>query len=141
MPDSIDKLSQRLNDGTSYMGSKRFRIFTSNQAGTERIEVTLLDTTTMPLKQLIGLLATKIEEGLWMLPYRGIPARPGVSAFDVVLLDQDDRVLQVIAPYPQPHIEPVKPEPSSALILPLRSQSLLPVEAGDHVQCEPIQAG
>lgn len=121
------------------MGSKRFRILNRDRKDASGIEVTLLDTTTMPLKELVVRLAALVDTGLWLVPYRGIPERSGRFSFDVALLDQNDSVLKVIAPYPQPYVAPLKGEPASALILPRRSRSALPMQTGNRLHCQAIK--
>ncbi len=97
----------------------RFRVYNRARENFLSIEVTVVDTTTQPLKKLIQDLAVKIDSGLWLKPYRGIPAIPGLLApFDLVYLDAEHRILQEVESYPNPNVRPLKAEPASALVLP-----------------------
>jgi hypothetical protein len=97
----------------------RFRVYNRARENFLSIEVTVVDTTTQPLKKLIQDLAVKIDSGLWLKPYRGIPAIPGLLApFDLVYLDAEHRILQEVESYPNPSVRPLKAEPASALVLP-----------------------
>ena len=97
----------------------KFRVYNRARENFLSIEVTVVDTTREPLKKLIQDLAVKIDSGLWLRPYRGIPAIPGLLApFDLVYLDAEHRILQEVESYPSPNVRPLKAEPASALVLP-----------------------
>jgi hypothetical protein len=97
----------------------RYRVNNRARENFLSIEATVVDTTTEPLKKLIQDLAVKVDSGLWLKPYRGIPAIPGLLApFDIIYLDEEHRILQEIESYPSPEVRPLKGEPASALVLP-----------------------
>jgi hypothetical protein len=82
------------------------------------LEVSVVDTTVEPMKELIEDLALNSDTALWLTPYRGIPAAPGMPPFDILYLDEDHRVVQEVESYPSPEVRPLNSRTASALVLP-----------------------
>jgi hypothetical protein len=98
---------------------ERYRVYNKSRENFLSIEVTVVETTTEPLKKLIQDLAVKVDSALWLKPYRGIPAIPGIlPPFDLVYLDEENRILQQVETYPNPEVRPLQAQPASALVLP-----------------------
>ncbi len=98
---------------------ERFRVYNRSRENFLSVEVTLVETTTEPLKKLIQDLAVKVNSALWLKPYRGIPAIPGLlPPFDLIYLDEQYRILQDVESFPNPDIRPLKDQPASAIVLP-----------------------
>jgi hypothetical protein len=70
------------------------------------------------MKELIEDLALNSDAALWLTPYRGIPAAPGMPPFDILYLDEDHRVVQEVESYPSPEVRPLNSRTASALVLP-----------------------
>ncbi|HWA93665.1 MAG TPA: PilZ domain-containing protein [Terracidiphilus sp.] len=83
------------------------------------------------LKSLIEQLAVTADSGLWMTPYRGVPAVRGLSPIDLVYLDEDYRILQLVESYPTAHIEPLTTPASSVIALPAHSIQTSHSQPGD----------
>jgi hypothetical protein len=62
-------------------------------------------------------LSIKADAGLWLTPFRGVPATKGLTPVDLIYLDEDNRVLQAIESFPNHAIEPTREQPASALVL------------------------
>jgi hypothetical protein len=64
------------------------------------LEVSATDLSYAELGKLIGNLALKSGEGLWMAPFRGIPETKISAPLDLVYLDEDCRVIEVVESFP-----------------------------------------
>jgi hypothetical protein len=62
-------------------------------------------------------LSIKADHGLWLMPYRGIPASKGITPVDLVYLDEDFRVIKAVESFPNNAAEPIREQVSSALVL------------------------
>jgi hypothetical protein len=69
------------------------------------------------LKALLENLSVKADAGLWLTPFRGIPATKGLNPVDVIYLDEENHVIQAIESFPNHAVEPPREQPASALIL------------------------
>jgi uncharacterized membrane protein (UPF0127 family) len=79
--------------------------------------VTVADTAAKQLKVLMESLSIKADAGLWLTPFRGVPATKGLTPVDLIYLDEDNRVIQAIESFPNYAIEPTREQPASALVL------------------------
>src|ERR1017187_5474072 len=100
------------------METQKFRVFNRSRERFLSLEVSVVDTTSEPFKMLIEELAVHADIGLWLKPYRGIPAAPGLPPFYLVYLDKDYRVVQEVESYPSPEVKLLNPRTASALVLP-----------------------
>ncbi len=96
---------------------ERFRVYNGSQGNFVSVEVAILDTTAEPLKRLFDFLVNGSETGLWLNPYRGVPNSQGARFFDLVYLDEDNRVAWDVDHYPNPEFTVLEKEPASALLL------------------------
>jgi hypothetical protein len=85
------------------------------------LEVASVDISFAELKTLLGKLALKSGEGLWMTPFRGIPETNMRSPLDLIYLDEDCRVIEVVESFPTFHVTPSSPQAVSVLALPTHS--------------------
>ncbi len=100
------------------MGPQKRRVYNRAREDSLSLAVVVVDTTTESLKRLIDDLAVEDGTGIWLTPYRGIPSAPGLPPFDVVYLDEDQRVAQAVESYPSPEAKPLYAQAASALVLP-----------------------
>lgn len=120
---------------------KRFRVYNRARESFLSIEVTVVDTTSEPLKKLIQDLAGKSDMALWFTPYRGIPAVPGLPPFDLVYLDEDHRVIQEVESYPNPDVKPLSIQPATALVLPAHTMFASRTLCGDQLEFRDVAEG
>ncbi len=114
---------------------ERFRVYNRSRENFLSVEVTVVETTTQPLKKLIQDLAVKVNSALWLKPYRGIPAIPGLlPPFDLIYLDEQYRILQEVESFPSPDIRPLKQQPASALVLPAHTMFASRSLPGDQLE-------
>ncbi len=97
------------------------------------MEVAVFDTTAEPLKRLFDYLVIGSDPGLWLNPYRGIPAMQGAKTFDLVYLDGECRVAERLDKYPNPQFAVLEEEPASALLLPSHTVFASQIRAGDQL--------
>lgn len=116
------------------METKRFRVFNRTRQSLLDLDVPVVDTTSEPYKKLIEGLAIQADIGLWLKPYRGIPAWPGFPPFDLVYLDQNCRVVQEVEPYPSPKAKPFNSRTASALVLPAHTIFASQISPGDQLE-------
>jgi hypothetical protein len=116
------------------METQKFRVFNRSRERFLSLEVSVVDTTSEPFKMLIEELAVHADIGLWLKPYRGIPAAPGLPPFYLVYLDKDYRVVQEVESYPSPEVKPLNPRTASALVLPARTIFASQTLPGDQLE-------
>src|ERR1035441_5527703 len=116
------------------MGPRKRRVYNRAREDSLSLDVVVVDTTAEPLKKLIEDLAVEGGTGIWLTPYRGIPSAPRLPPFDVVYLDEDQRVAQAMESYPNPEIKPLNAQAASALVLPARTVFASQALTGDQLQ-------
>jgi hypothetical protein len=116
------------------MGPKKRRVYNRAREGSLSLDVVVVDTTAEPLKKLIEDLAIEGGIGIWLTPYRGIPSAPGLPPFDVLYLDEDQRVAQEVESYPSPDVKPLNAQAASALVLPARTLFASQALTGDQLE-------
>ena len=85
------------------------------------------------LKDRLATLALKSGEGLWLLPFRGIPEWGVRAPLDLVYLDNDCRVLDVVESFPVFRVDAATPPAASVLALPTHSIYSSQTQAGDQL--------
>ncbi len=111
----------------------KFRVYNESRESFLSAEVAIFDTTSEPLKRLFDYLVNGSEIGLWLKPYRGIPASQGAKYFDLVYLDEENRVAEDMDNYPNPQFTVLEDEPASALLLPAHTVFASQIRRGDQL--------
>jgi hypothetical protein len=65
--------------------------------------------------------ALKSGEGVWLMPFRGIPATAVPAPLDLIYLDSDCRVIDMVESFPTFQVSSASPKPESVLALPAHS--------------------
>lgn len=115
----------------------RFRVTNRSRESFLTLDVTVFDTTVETLEKLLEGLSLQTSSGLWLTPYRGIPAVPGLPSFDLIYLDEDYRVIQEVESYPCPNIAPLNAQPATALVLPAYTSFASRIQPGDQLAFGP----
>jgi len=97
------------------------------------LEVTAADLSVAGLRDLLGKLALKSGEGLWMVPFRGIPETNMRVPLDLIYLDEDCRVIEVVESFPTFHVTPSSPQAASVLALATHSIYSSQTQPGDQL--------
>ena len=97
------------------------------------LEVALADLAYPVLVEKLASLALKSGEGLWIKPYRGIPAGDVPAPLDLIYLDQDERVIETVESFPTFRASASMEKPASVLALPAHSIYSSQTQAGDRI--------
>ncbi|HXR40247.1 MAG TPA: hypothetical protein VN776_14200 [Terracidiphilus sp.] len=97
------------------------------------LEVEGADLPLAKLKDRIASLALKSGEGLWLVPFRGLPEWGIRVPLDLLYLDQDCRVIDVVESYPVFRANASTPQPASVLALPTHSIYSSQTQFGDQL--------
>ena len=85
------------------------------------------------LKGLIGKLKLGFDEGLWLVPSRGIHTVGVCFPLDLIYLDANNRVVHVVESFPTFRIGPMRSDASSVLALPPHSIYESQTQPGDQM--------
>jgi hypothetical protein len=72
-------------------------------------------------------------EGLWLVPFHGIPTTGLYAQMDLIYLDDECRVIEVVESYPTFLANPSRPQATSVLVLPAHSIYSSQTQAGDQL--------
>lgn len=72
-------------------------------------------------------------EGLWMKPFRGIPAVSMPAPLDLIYLDDHCRVIDMVESFPTFQVNTSSPQPKSVLALPAHSIYSSQTQSGDQL--------
>jgi hypothetical protein len=97
------------------------------------LHVTLGDLSYVRLRDLLGSLALKADEGLWLAPFRGIPSADLRFPVDLIYLDGDGRVLDLVESFPLSTLSSPHPQVASLLVLPEQSVASSQTRTGDQL--------
>ena len=118
------------------MATSEFCVYNETRESFLSPRVSVIDTRSDPLKTvkiLIEGLAPNANAGLWLNPLKNVPTVPRLSAYDLVYLDRDARVLHHVELIPDDEVPPFAGSPSSVLLLPLHTFAASEVRPGDRV--------
>jgi hypothetical protein len=97
------------------------------------LEVAAADLSYAGLQDLLGKLSLKSGEGIWMMPFRGIPETNMRVPLDLIYLDEDCRVIEVVESFPTFRVPPSSPQAASVLALPTHSIYSSQTQPGDQL--------
>ncbi len=97
------------------------------------VEIACGDFTSANLAERLPLLAPKSGAGLWMVPFRGIPAMAVPVPLDLIYLDRDRRVIETVEFFPTFRVSPSSPPAASVLALPVHSIFASHTQPGDQI--------
>ncbi len=97
------------------------------------VEIACGDFSAANLKDRLPLLAPKSGAGLWMAPFRGIPAMEVPVPLDLIYLNRDCRVIEIVEFFPTFRVSPSSPPAASVLALPIHSIFASHTQPGDQI--------
>ena len=115
------------------MESRRLCAYNQTRECFLGLEVEEADLSFASLKDLLGKLALKSGEGLWMVPFKGIPETNMRVPLDLLYLDEDCRVIEVVESFPTFHVTSTSPEAASVLALATHSIYSSQTQPGDQL--------
>jgi hypothetical protein len=122
------------------MSTTEFCVYNQTRASFLTPRVTVIDAQSEPLKAVKALiegLAPDAIAGLWLNPLKSIPTVPRLSAYDLVYLDQEGRVVHGVELAPDADA-PSFNGAASALVLPAHSFAASQTLPGDRVVVRPV---
>jgi uncharacterized membrane protein (UPF0127 family) len=97
------------------------------------LAVTAADTTFTRLKGLIGRLRLRADEGIWLVPSRGIHTLGVMVPLDLIYLDENLQVVHLEEYFPTFRIAPIRRQAASVLELPTHTIYSSETQIGDQL--------
>jgi uncharacterized membrane protein (UPF0127 family) len=97
------------------------------------LDVTPADTIFSRLRGLIGKLKLRSDEGIWVVPSRGVHTLGLLFPLDLIYLDAQHRVIHVVEYFPSFRIAPLKIRADSVLELPTHTIYSSNTQTGDQL--------
>ncbi len=97
------------------------------------LEVTAADLSYAGIVELMSTMSLRSGEGLWIVPFRGIPATGLPTPLDLIYLDEDCRIIDLVESFPTFRISSSRPRAASVLVLPVHSIYSSQSQAGDQL--------
>ena len=97
------------------------------------LEVRVVGLPALRVGQLLATRPLKSGDGLWMRPFRGIPATEMAAPLDLIYLDEDCRVIDVVESFPTFQVSGSSPKPDTVLALPAHSIYSSQTQSGDQL--------
>ena len=115
------------------METQKYSVYNKTRGTILSSEVFVVDTTLESVNLLLDDLFEKTESGLWLTPFRGIPAGHGLRPIDLVYLDEQNRVAQAVESFPAAAFEALRVPAASALALPAHAILTSHTHQGDQL--------
>jgi hypothetical protein len=97
------------------------------------LEVTAADLSYAGIVELMSTMTLRSGEGLWIVPFRGIPTSGLPAPLDLIYLDEECRVIDLVESFPTFRISSSRPRAASVLVLPVHSIYSSQSQAGDQL--------
>ncbi len=97
------------------------------------LEVKAADLPSPRVGEMMSARPLKSGEGVWMTPFRGIPAAAMPAPLDLIYLDEDCRVIDTVESFPTFQVSSSSPHPRSVLALPSHSIYSSQTQPGDQL--------
>ena len=97
------------------------------------LTVKTVDLPVVRIGELVAARPLKSGDGLWMNPFRGIPAADIPASLDLIYLDEDCRVIDAVESFPTFQASSSSPRPESVLALPAHSIYSSQTQTGDQL--------
>jgi len=116
---------------------KIWYVFNASRQAFISLGVTVADSPLSRLRGLLGKMTLRSDEGLWIVPSRGIHTIGLMFPIDVIYLDSDLKVLYVVENLGPLRISPLRLRCASVLELPARSVFASGTQVGDQLMIGP----
>jgi uncharacterized membrane protein (UPF0127 family) len=115
------------------MQKPKYCVYNQTRESFLSLGVAIADTTIGRLKGLIGKLSLGLDEGLWIVPSRGIHTVGVLFPLDLVYLDESYKVIHAVESFPTFRISPLIPQAASVLELPTHTIYSSQTQPGDQL--------
>lgn len=112
---------------------QKYCVFNQRRQSFLHLGVTRADTSFRRLRGLLGRWSLRSDEGLWVIPSRGIHTVGLFFPIDVVYLDESCRVVHLVESLRPFRIAPLRMQSNSVLELPTRSIYSSNTQIGDQL--------
>jgi hypothetical protein len=129
----VHRVAGFLLEAGGYMESRRLCAYNQTRECFLGLEVSTADLSVASLRDLLGKLALKSGEGLWLIPFREIPETSMRVPLDLIYLDEDCRVIEVVESFPTFHATSSSPQAASVLALATHSIYSSQTQPGDQL--------
>jgi uncharacterized protein len=111
---------------------KIYCVFNKTRESFLSLNVAVADTHLSRLRGLLGKFRLKADEGVWVVPSRGVHTIGVLFAIDLIYLDADHRVIHLVESFGSFGIAPIRIKSESVLELPTRTISSSQTQVGDQ---------
>jgi uncharacterized protein len=115
------------------MKRKAYCVYNQTRECFLSLNVTAADTIFSRLRGLIGRLKLRSDEGIWVVPSRGVHTLGLLFPLDLIYLDEHYRVIHLVEYFPTFRIAPLKTQAESVLELPTHTIYSSQTQPGDEL--------
>jgi uncharacterized membrane protein (UPF0127 family) len=115
------------------MKQKTYCVYNQTRSCFLSLDVVLANTSFLRLKGLLGKLKLRSDEGLWVVPSRGVHSLGLLFPIDLLYLDEHRRVIHLVESFPSFRIAPLKAQAESVLELPTHTIYSSQTQPGDQL--------
>jgi len=115
------------------MEAPRYCVYNQTRESFLSLGVTITDSSTGDLQDLVDRVSVKPDSGVWIAPYRGTLPIRSLSPVDLVYLDSNYRVIQEVESFLTSSAEPLRDEAASVLVLPAHTIYSSQTQPGDQM--------
>ena len=115
------------------MQRQKYCVYNQTRESFLSLGVAVADTIPARLKGLIGKITLKLDEGLWVVPSRGIHTIGVLFQLDLIYLNENHEVIHIVESFPTFRISPIIPQAASVLELPPHTIYSSQTQPGDHL--------
>lgn len=115
------------------MPKEKYCVYNQTRESFLSLGVAAADTTIARLKGLIGKLTMGLDEGLWVVPSRGIHTVGVLFPLDLIYLDESYKVIHAVESFPSFRISPIIAQAASVLELPTHTIYSSQTQPGDQL--------
>ena len=115
------------------MQIQKYCVYNQTRESFLSLGVAAADTPMARLKGLIGKLTLGLDEGLWIVPSRGIHTVGVLFPLDLVYLDEGHKVIHVVESFPTFRISPIIAQAASVLELSTHTIYSSQTQPGDEL--------
>jgi hypothetical protein len=115
------------------MEGQKYCVYNQTRESFLSLGVTVVESSSGRLRELIETLTSKADSGLWVTPFRGLLPAHGISPVDLVYLDSEYRVMQEVESFPTSKVESLMDSAPSALVLPVHTIYSSQTQPGDQL--------
>jgi uncharacterized protein len=115
------------------MKRKTYCVYNATRECFLSLNVKAADTMLSRLRGFIGRFRLRSDEGIWVVPSRGVHSFGLFFPIDLIYLDENNRVIHLVEYFPSFRIGPIKTQAGSVLELPTHTIYSSHTQSGDQL--------